>query len=244
MHLIRHHCRTQRIQADWHKVWSDANLFLQRHQVVPMPHRLFLTTTQQRVNGRRCEAGGTVTLRIHTDGHIGDGEVLVVFVQRVKIHNLHQDIKRTSQLVGFPQRVLYGDADHNVCPQLPGKVGRIVIAQAAIAEHLITNSDRREDGRDGHRGTHSLRQDARGEVYLAVIDDVCRHTGKGDGQTVEVHRVGIAHAELLQEHIQVLALDDTTGIRVTLAERQSPRQHIGILPLSVFNTLTTQILPI
>ena len=187
VHLFRHHRWTQGTQADRLKVWSNANTVLQGDQFVPMAPGLLFATTEQRVDGSRIETGSAVALRIHPDGHIGDAEILVVFVQRVNVHNLHQDIERAAQFVGFSQRVLYGDADDDIGSQLSGEVGRVVIAQAAIAEHLVADTDRREDGRDGHRGAHGPRQDARGEIDLPVADDIRRHTGKGYGQTAEVH---------------------------------------------------------
>ena len=98
-----------------------------------MASGLLFATTEQRVDGSRIEAGSAVALRIHADGHIGDAEVLVVFVQRVNVHNLHQDVERTAQFIGFPQRVLDGDADDDIGSQLSGEVCRVVVAQAAIA---------------------------------------------------------------------------------------------------------------
>ncbi len=81
------------------------------------------------------------------------------------------------------------------------------------------------------------------EVYLAVVDDVGRHAGKGYAQVVgEVERVGIAGAELLEQFGQVLTPDDAASVRVALAEHQAGGVEVGVLLLTVTQALVGQVL--
>ena len=81
---------------------------------------------------------------------VGDGEILVILVFAVDINNLAEDAHGSTQILGILRRTLNGDADDDVGPHLTGDVGRIVVAQATVNQHLIANPDRRESCRNGH----------------------------------------------------------------------------------------------
>ena len=83
------------------------------------------------------------------------------------------------------------------------------------------------------------------EVVLLVFDDIRSHTGKGNGQVArEIQRVGIAHTQFLKELREILTLDESTGLSVTLAATQAHGQGVDILLLDVAETLVTQVLTV
>ena len=69
-------------------VGRDADSGLECHEFVPVPHGFFLTAVYERVDGFTGEARRTVRFGVHADGHIGDGQILVVLVLAVHIHDL------------------------------------------------------------------------------------------------------------------------------------------------------------
>ena len=149
---------------------------------------------------------------------VGNGEVLVELVLTVHVDNLAEDAHRASQLICVLGCSLYGYTDNNLSTHLTGNVGRIVVFQTTIDQHFVADSHGCEGGRNGHRGTHGLRQPAAVEIDLAVVDDVCSHTGKGNRKVAgEVNRIGVTHTEPLEQFSQILALDDAARLLVVLA---------------------------
>ena len=174
---------------------------------------------------------------------VGHGEVLIDLILTVHVDDLTENAHRTTHILGTLGCPLHGDTDDNLSTHLASKISRVVVFQTTIHQHLITDSDRRKGGGDSHRGTHGLWQPSAVEIHLAVFDDVCGYAGKGDGQVaVKVERVGKSHAQLLEQLGQVLALDDTTGLHVTLADGQARREQIRVLLLAVAKALTAHIL--
>ena len=174
---------------------------------------------------------------------IGDGQILVVLVLTVHVNNLTNDVHRALHVFGGLRRSLHGDTDNDISTHLAGDVGRIVILQSTIHEHLITQSHRRECSGDSHRGTHSLRQPPAVEIVLAVVDDVRSHTGKGNTQILrEVERISIARAEMLEQLGQVLALNKAAVVLVPLADGHTRTYNICVLLLAVVKRLVTQVL--
>ena len=80
------------------------------------------------------------------------------------------------------------------------------------------------------------------EVDLAIVDDIRRHTGKGNAQvTREVERIGKPHTELLEQFGKILTLDDTASLFVLFANGQTGTIKIGVLFLSVVKALTAHV---
>ena len=181
------------------EVLADADALLQGHDGIPVAHALLLASTYQRVDGCRRETGRAIALRIYLEMQVGDGQVLLVLVLTVHVHYLADDAHRAPHVLGHLRSALHGDADDNVGPHLAGNVSRIVVFQAAIHEHHVAYSHRREGCRDSHRRTHGLCQPTAVEIYLRVVDNVRSHAGKRDGQVArKVKRVGVSRAELLE----------------------------------------------
>ena len=68
------------------------------------------------------------------------------------------------------------------------------------------------------------------EVDLAVVDDVCRHAGKGNGKVAcEVEGVVETYAELLEQFGEILALDDTARTDFSLGLLPCDRVDAGNL---------------
>ena len=241
--LFGHHLRAQRMQYLGTECVVDADALLQGDDFVPVAHGLLLTTAHQGVDGCQRETGGVVALGVYRQMQVGDGEVLVEFVLTVHVHDLADDAHCATHVLGRLRRTLHRHADDDVGSHLTGEVCRIVVLQTTVHQHLVTQSHRREGSGDGHRGAHSLWQPSAVEVHLFVGDDVRRRTSKGDGQVVgEVERIGVAHAELVEELGQVLALDDAAGIHVLLADGYACRKEIGVLFLPVAEALVAQVL--
>ena len=80
------------------------------------------------------------------------------------------------------------------------------------------------------------------EINFGVFDNIGRHTGKRDRQvTSEIKRISKTHAKLTEQLGQILTLNDTTRILVTLAESQAGIKEIGILFLAVAETLVAKV---
>ena len=62
----------------------------QRHQLVPMLHGSLLTSADECVDSCMVEGCRAITGGVHTDGNIGDGEIVVVLVLTVHIDNLRE----------------------------------------------------------------------------------------------------------------------------------------------------------
>ena len=175
---------------------------------------------------------------------VRNGKVLFDLVLTVHIDNLAEDAKRAFDIICRLCLALHGDANDDVGSHLAGNVGRIVVLQATINQHLVAQPDGSKGSRNGHRSTHGLRQPAAVEVNLAVVDDVRRHTSKRNLQVLrEVERVGIARTELTKKLSKVLALDNATfaGL-VLLAERKSCGEDISVLLVAVAKALVAKVL--
>lgn len=72
------------------------------------------------------------------------------------------------------------------------------------------------------------------EVIFGVVDDVGGHAGKGDGQAVEVERVGVARGQAVEEFGQIGAADDTAALReIFLSGCVATSEQVGVLPFAV-----------
>ena len=174
-----------------------ADTLLQRNKLVPVLHGLFLTPAQKGVDGRLGEAGGTVALGVYTDMDIGHGDILLELVLTVGIHQLQHHAHRAAQLLSRLVGLSHGDTDNDVGTHLTGHVGGVVVAQAPVDEHLVAQTHRGKDGGDGHRGTHGLRQATGMEIVFGIGDQISGHTGKRDGQAIEIDGIGIAGTQFL-----------------------------------------------
>ena len=176
--------------------------------------------------------------------NIGIGYILVVLVQSIEVNNLHQDAEGTVQSLRASQGILHCDADDNISTHSTGQVYGEVVRQTTIHQHLLPYPHWGEDGRNGHRGTEGLRQMAGVEVHLRVVYEIRSHTGEGNGQFIEVYGIGISHTELLNQHVDVLALDEAAVVVVALTDGQTSGEDIGVLLLPVAQTLTTHVLAV
>ena len=80
------------------------------------------------------------------------------------------------------------------------------------------------------------------EHHLAVVHNVCSHTGKGNEQVmVEIERIGIAYAQMLEQLSQVFSPDESSGVHVALTYGHACAKHIGVLFLAIDETLVAQI---
>ena len=93
-----------------------------------MFHGFIFTPLDEFVDGVVIEAGGIVTLCVHADGYIGDGQVLIVFVLTVHIDDLTEDADGMSQVIAGFGSPLNGDTNDDVGTHLTGDVGRVVVA--------------------------------------------------------------------------------------------------------------------
>ena len=82
------------------------------------------------------------------------------------------------------------------------------------------------------------------DIHLGIVNNIRSHTGEGNGQTVETHRVGITHAQLLEQGTDILALDETTASLALTTEGKRTGDDVGALFLAVTNALTTDVLTV
>ena len=73
---------------------------------------------------------------------VGNGEVLVELILTVYVDNLAEDAHGTTDILGYFRSSLYGDTDDNLGTHLAGKVGRVIVFQATVHQHLVTDSHR------------------------------------------------------------------------------------------------------
>ena len=137
-----------------------------------MAHGQLFASANERIDGGWREAGRSIALCVHREMQIGDGEVLIVFVLTVHIHNLTDNAHGITHIFSYLRRTLDGDAYDDISAHLAGYVSRIVVLQSSVHQHHVTDSHWREGSRNGHRGTHGLRQPSTVEICA----------GKGDGQ--------------------------------------------------------------
>ena len=174
---------------------------------------------------------------------VGDTEVLLKFILTVHVDYLAQNAHSANQILGLFWCTLHGNADDNLCTHFSGDVGRIVILQATINQYFIANPYWRECRWYSHRCAHSLRQSAAMKINLTIINDVGCYTSKRNRKIAgKVERISIAGTELLKKLCQIFTLDDATCLQVALADGHTCTIKIGILLLSVANTLTAHTL--
>ena len=102
------------------------------------------------------KTGSIVTFCVHADRYIGNGKILVVFVLAVDIDDLTEDADGVSQLIAGFRSTLNSHANDDVCTHFACDVCRVVVAQTTVNQHFVTNTDRRECGRNGHGCSHGL----------------------------------------------------------------------------------------
>ena len=117
-------------------------------------------------------------MRIDIHPQVGNGFVFFVFVHTVHINDLAYDFHGTRDVLCRLRCTVQCNADNDFCSHLASHVNGIVIFQTAIDQHHAVESHWREGGRDGHGSTYGLRQPSAMEYHLAVVHDVCSHTGE------------------------------------------------------------------
>ena len=234
----------QGLAENGHIVGGNTDFPLQGQQVVPTEHGRILTTMDETVDSVSIETGSRETGGIDTDQHVGIGDILIVLVHGLIIDNLHQDAERGVQPLSRPQRVLQGNANDHIGTHGPRQVNGIVVGEETVDQHHIPFADRGKDGGNGHGGTHGLRQATGVDIHLGIVNNIRSHTGEGNGQTVETHRVGITQAQLLEQGTDILALDETTASLALTAEGKRTGDDVGALFLAVANALATDVLTV
>ena len=161
-------------------------------------------------------------MRIHIHPQVAEGLVLVVLVHAVHINNLSYDFHGSCDVLSRLRLAVQRDANDDFSTHLAGHVNGEIVLQATIDQHHVAHSHRREGCRDGHGGSYGLRQPSAVEYHLAVVHDVCSHTGERNLQVfVKVERVGVTHKKFLEQLCQVLASDETACTHVTLTNSQT-----------------------
>ena len=214
----------------------------QSHQFVPMFHSSLLTSADESVNSCMTERGGTITFNVHKNGNIGDSKVVLELVLTVHIDDLREHRASGSDFVGSPRLVLHRYTDDIVGSHLLGDIDREVVAHTAIDQHHIAYSHRREGTGNRHTGSHRHTEHSAMEDILCIIDYVCCHAGKRDGQLVEVDGVIVGRGKRVEQSIDVLS-DDHSSFRShsVLSEFQTCGDDIGVLLLALLQTLVAQV---
>ena len=150
-------------------------------------------------------------------GHIRVDEYIAKRLVRFEItrsENLCKLIYLYHQRAQFLRVLLlfYGQvhADDNVGAHLLGYVRRKIILNASINQHLGVVIDRSEYSWNGHARANGQGQDTTAMDIGRTIHDVRRHAGKWYRQIIEVDRVGIAHAEVIEKIQDVITANQST----------------------------------
>ncbi len=166
------------------------------------------------------------------DKNIGGFLVLLVFVLTVYVDDLTDDLSALFQLISRLGRPLQGDTYHIIGPHLPGYVNGKVVAQASVHQYHVALAHGCEGTGYAHARPHGLCQHAAVPVYLGVIHYIGSHTGKGNGQTAEAHRVMIALCEPAEQLGQVLTLYSAPHLHAShTGGLQLSRNKIGVVHL-------------
>ena len=211
----------------------------QRHNLVPMGHGGFLAAAYQRIDGGLRETGGAIAFRIHADVDVRQTLVLLVFIHAEPVGNLCYNLRSRLQLVGRLRHVLDIDANDVVGTHLAGDVGREVVAHTTVYQHHTVFPHWCKDARYGHTGAHGPAQPATVEHILRVVGDIGGHTGKGNGQSIEVERVVKGRRNPVEERRDVPAPDEATtaALRPVPAEVNRLAEDIGIVLLAHLQVL-------
>ena len=157
-HLLCQHRRILGGVDFWLEIIADANAPFQGDEFVPMFHGFILTSLDEFVDGVICETGSIEPLCVHTDRHIGDSQVLIIFVLTVHINDLAQDANCMPQIITRLGCTLHRHTNDDVGTHFTGDVGRVVVPQTTIHQHFVANAYRGESRRNRHRCAHSLWQ--------------------------------------------------------------------------------------
>ena len=111
---------------------------------------LFGAAPNESVDSVGSEAGGGIAADVDAYHHVAQGHILIVFVLAVDVDDLVEHRAGVANVVGRQRRALHRDADDDVGPHSTGHVGREVVAQTAVDEHLVAHADGGEDARNGH----------------------------------------------------------------------------------------------
>ena len=112
------------------------------HNLVPVSHSRLLAPAYQCIDSSLREARRAVALGVHQDMDIGKGQILLIFVLTVMIHNLQQDGRRRVQFRRPLQLALHVHADNDVGPHLSRYVSREVVRQATVHQHPVARPHR------------------------------------------------------------------------------------------------------
>ena len=83
------------------------------------------------------------------------------------------------------------------------------------------------------------------EVVLGVVDDVGRHTGKGNGQFREVDGIVVGRRKSIEKGEDVLSQNESAALALRMiAEVEGLRYDVSILLRALAQTLMAQVLPI
>ena len=138
--LLRQHLWAQRMQDPGTERLVDTDALLEGNDVVPVAHGLFLASANQRIYGCLRKTGRTISLRVHLQMQVGDGQVLVKLVFTVHINNLAQDAHRAPHVLCTFWVTLYGDTYDNLSTHLAGKISGVVVFQTTVHQHLVADS--------------------------------------------------------------------------------------------------------
>ena len=137
--FLRHHLWTQWLQDGGTERLIDADALLQGDDVVPVTHGLLLASTDECVDGCLGKAGRAIALRIDLQVQVGDGEVLLEFILTVHVNNLAENAHRATHVLRTFGGTLHGDTDDDLSAHLAGKIGRVIVFQATVYQHLVTD---------------------------------------------------------------------------------------------------------
>ena len=164
-----------------------------------------VTAPDEAVDGFLVETHHVVPGNVRPDRHLGFQDVLFVGITSQHVDTGRNDIR---QVVDFAVIIRAGaqiDADNQVCPQLTGQVGRVIVPHATIDQDHSVRPDRSEQARDGHGGTH-------GRIDLAGIPDFRRaghqvrsHAGERNREFRETAVILVADGQRTDHVADVLA---------------------------------------
>ena len=173
------------------------------------------------------------------------GYVFIKLVLTIEIHDLQEDVSCSTQLFGCPLFAGHRHAYDVVGTHLFGDVGRIIIAQSTIHKHLFAFSHGGESPRNRHTRPHGLTEYATMENNLAVVNHVGCDTGKSYGEGVEIDRISVGISEGSQKLADILTDDEAATNRLFLfLQPQTGRKGIGVVLLTLFQTLVFQVVPV
>ena len=216
---------------------------LQRVKLVSDGQGGLVAPVDDGVNAAFVEAEHIVLVQVRLDVDIRD---VYVGLERGAPQHVDAGVDDVSKIIDLVVALVATgkiDTDHDVSPDLLGKVCRVVVPHAAVNQHHAADPDRGEESRNRHRGTESRVEFALGPDLGGTGHEVGRHAKKRNRKVIEISHILITDGKRAEYVVDILAIDHSgrkAPQKVVLDHVRgvgSPRAEVDVLDPSCVPTV-------